>query len=131
MNKKELVNEFQTAAYNRSGLVRPHQEFIPYNDTAKLKARLLVEEAHELVEALYEKDIKEVTKEVCDVLYICYGIAATYNLPIEDAFLEVHKNNMLKINTAICNNGKWIKHKDHPKCNLDYLFNKDQSELPL
>jgi predicted HAD superfamily Cof-like phosphohydrolase len=123
MNKKELVDEFQNAV-SKVCATKAYTNFIANDDMALLKIRLLEEEVEELIHSLRYDNIEQVTKELCDVLYICYGIAATYNLPVDDAFLEVHKNNMLKLNNFTIVDGKMIKSPSHPKCNLKHLFER-------
>lgn len=124
---KKLVNDFQIGANNLFHGV--HQEYIPNDVIVKVKIALLQEEVDELVEALQEKEDVEVLKELCDCLYILFGIAATYDFPVEDAFLEVHKNNMLKLGYPVVN-GKLVKPKDHPKVQLKPLLTK-QLEFKL
>ena len=122
---KNLVDEFQKGVV---GLGHGyHQEYIPGNSVACIKAKLLAEECEELCQELYAEFYFEKTnnkeavlKELCDVLYIAFGIAATYDLPIEQAFIRVHENNMLKLKYPIVD-GKVIKAKDHPKVDLSDL----------
>lgn len=51
-----------------------------------------------------------VLKELCDLLYVAYGFAVAYNLPVLEAFNRVHASNMSKLG----NDGKPI-HRDDGK----------------
>lgn len=37
------------------------------------------------------------TKELADLLYVVYGTAVTFNLPLQEVFEEVHRSNMSKL----------------------------------
>lgn len=120
-----LLREFHRAVFIKTGNWRSdiNQKFIPDNPTAKLRIGLHEEEVDELSKALTEEDLEQVLKELCDCLYVLYGTAVTYNLPVEEAFKRVHANNMLKITTGDVNNlGKFVKAKDHPKVDLKDLI---------
>lgn len=47
-------------------------------------------------------------KELCDLLYVVYGTAATFGMDIDGAFKEVHRSNMSKLG----DDGKPIKRAD-------------------
>jgi len=47
-------------------------------------------------------------KELCDVLYVTYGFAATFGLNINEAFNRVHASNMSKLGE----DGKPIYHDE-------------------
>lgn len=40
---------------------------------------------------------KKLTKELADLLYVIYGTAVSFGLPLEEVFNEVHKSNMSKL----------------------------------
>jgi predicted HAD superfamily Cof-like phosphohydrolase len=44
-----------------------------------------------------DKVRENIIKEIADLLYVIFGFAVTYNLPIGEAFLRVHKSNMSKL----------------------------------
>lgn len=44
-----------------------------------------------------EIDKAALTKELADILYVVYGTAASFGLPINAAFREVHRSNMSKL----------------------------------
>jgi NTP pyrophosphatase (non-canonical NTP hydrolase) len=120
----EALKEFQSVLQQKTG-VEEHlvgQNFIAGSDTASLRAKLVEEEAQELYDALQLEDTSQVLKECCDVLYVVYGVAAVYNLPLEEAFWRVHENNMLKLKSAsIREDGKLMKPPGLPKVQLGDL----------
>lgn len=125
----EELKEFHKAVYKKTGsnLSKLTQEFVPNTETANLRAALIDEEAFEACEELSGGTKEGLLKELCDVLYVIFGTAVTYNLPIEEAFKIVHQNNMLKIkNGTVGHNGKFIKAKDHPKCDFSKLLGEDK-----
>lgn len=67
--------------------------------TAALRASLIKEEAKEVSNAIWEEPIENITKELCDLLYVTYGTILSYGLQnkIEECFDEVHKSNMSKL----------------------------------
>lgn len=82
---------------------------------AELRANLIYEEFLEVLEELgfylsndYGNiglgwifngpiDQARLTKELADLLYVIYGTAVTFNLPLQEAFNEVHRSNMSKL----------------------------------
>lgn len=42
-------------------------------------------------------DIYEVADALADILYVVYGTAAEFGIPIDEIFAEVHKSNMSKL----------------------------------
>jgi predicted HAD superfamily Cof-like phosphohydrolase len=69
---------------------------------AALRAELLMEEAREATDELLDfsnasGSRARLAKELADVLYVAYGIAVVFDIPIEVIFNEVHKSNMTKV----------------------------------
>ena len=59
-----------------------------------MRFKLIIEELHEFTDAT---DKENLLKEMADLLYVIYGYAATYGLPIDEAFKRVHESNMSKL----------------------------------
>ena len=78
-----------------------------------LRKRLLAEEAAELFEAIDEGDIEHIAAELADVLYVVYGTALTYGIPLDAAVEEIHRSNMSKLdernNPIMRHDGKVLK----------------------
>jgi predicted HAD superfamily Cof-like phosphohydrolase len=69
---------------------------IPEHKEVLLRLRLISEEFAELVEAIGNNTITHVAKELADLLYVTYGTAISFGIPIDDILHEVHKSNMTK-----------------------------------
>ena len=77
-------------------------------DMESLRMRLIEEEMDELSDALIDDNIVEVADALTDILYVVYGMADIYGIPIDACFREVHRSNMAKLDE----NGKPIKRAD-------------------
>jgi predicted HAD superfamily Cof-like phosphohydrolase len=108
-------------------LDQPPSIFLPFEPggaQAKKRARLIEEEAAELVAALMNEDIAGVTKECADLHYVTFGTEVTFGIPAFDAFLAVHENNMGKLGSATWDGQKLIKAKGYPKVDLTAILAK-------
>ena len=103
-------------------------------DLLKMRTKLIEEETKEAVqETLWEDafgvpkvDKLELTKELADLLYVTYGMAVTFGLPIDEVFERVHRSNMSKLGDdgkpIYREDGKVLKGPNYEKPNLDDLF---------
>ena len=66
------------------------------------------------------------TKELADLLYVTYGFAVTFGLPIDEVFERVHLSNMSKLGDdgkpLYREDGKVLKGPNYQKPQLDDLF---------
>lgn len=62
-----------------------------------LRCALIEEEAAEFRAALDADDLVEVADALADLLYVVYGAALTFGIPIAEVFAEVHRSNMTKL----------------------------------
>lgn len=69
---------------------------VPQVEDASVRAHLVLEETAELVQALASGDRLAALDAVADLLYVTLGTAVTFDLPIVEAFDEVHVSNMTK-----------------------------------
>lgn len=67
------------------------------DDVKSLRCALIDEEAGEFREALEAGDIVEVADAIADLLYVVYGAARTFGIPVREVFAEVHRSNMTKL----------------------------------
>lgn len=78
----------------------------------KFRMSLIEEELSELKTALDAKDRVETVDAIADLLYVIYGMAASFDIDADKAFNIVHRSNMSKFcttkNEAI-NTVKWYK----------------------
>lgn len=112
----KLLDEFRTATGDKPVV------FVPNHPAAQLQSRLIEEEAVEVLDALALQTEEQLLKELCDLLYVTFDTAWKYDLPIWQAFQEVHKNNLLKTEYPRNEYGKIIKPANHPKVNLRNLI---------
>lgn len=87
------VKEFQTAVGQHVG---SKPEF-PDPAERELRIRLLKEEYEEYIQGECRNDLENIAKELADIIYIVCGTAASYGIPLDKVFDEVHKSNMTKL----------------------------------
>lgn len=91
---------------------------------------LIAEEFDEVSDELFPEhpivDKKKLTKELADLLYVVYGTAVTFGLPLEEVFEEVHYSNMSKLGEdgkpIKREDGKILKGPNYKEPNLDKYF---------
>ena len=88
---------------------------VPDAATCALRMRLIQEECDELREALAQRDVEAVAKELADVLYVVYGTAVSCGIDMTPVFQEVHRSNMSKVGGHKRADGKWISHPIIPR----------------
>jgi len=109
-----------------------HIELSPTNNVpteVKVERKMLItEESKELIEAIDNGNIQEISKEMCDVLYAVLGTAVAFGLQdkILDVFDAVHESNMSKLDREgkplIREDGKILKSELYKKPELEVLF---------
>ena len=62
-----------------------------------LRKSLIMEEALEIYEAIIRDDIIEIADGLADLVYILYGTALAYGIPLDDVIEEVHRSNLTKL----------------------------------
>lgn len=107
-----------------------------YNDTPTtikgdqrvLKYKLMAEELREVKEAMDAEDLPEIAKELSDLLYVVYGAADAYGIPIDECFAEVHRSNMSKLdkdgNPIFRTDGKILKSELYEPADMKKFFDK-------
>jgi predicted HAD superfamily Cof-like phosphohydrolase len=71
----------------------------PSLELIALRIRLIREEWVELLQEFESQpyDMAKVSKEMADLLYVIYGAADVFGIPIDRVFEEVHDSNMSKL----------------------------------
>ena len=104
-----------------------HQQFdihvasvptLPNEATECLRIRLIQEEFDELQEALHQKELPSIAKELADLLYVVYGTAVSYGIDMEPIFHEVQRSNMSKVGGYKREDGKWVKPSTYSPANI-------------
>lgn len=62
-----------------------------------LRCRLILEEAQEFVDACEDNDLVAMADALADLLYVTYGAAVTFGIPLDSVVQEVHRSNMTKL----------------------------------
>lgn len=94
------------------------------DDLVSLRARLIQEEYLEVSEELLRyrvtglidetlggepaANLENLAKELADLLYVVYGTADLFDIPLEAVFAEVHRSNMSKVSP----DGKVVRRAD-------------------
>jgi predicted HAD superfamily Cof-like phosphohydrolase len=109
------------------------------NDTSdrllmKMREDLITEECREVLAETRRAwdegtiDKAELTKELADLLYVVYGFAVTFGLPIDEVFERVHRSNMSKLGDdgkpLYRDDGKVLKGPNYQPPKLDDLFDE-------
>lgn len=98
----------------------------PFYGDYLLRQKLIDEEYEELCEAMNTNDVKEIAKEMADLLYVVYGTAVTMGIDLDAVFAEVHKSNMSKLDDdgkPMYNSyGKVVKSDNYRPPNLSDLI---------
>jgi predicted HAD superfamily Cof-like phosphohydrolase len=80
-----------------------------YKALCELRCALIDEEYHEeLQPAMEAGDIVEMADALADILYVTYGCAVAFGIPIDECFAEVHRSNMSKTGP----DGKALRRED-------------------
>ena len=85
----EMVQQFHR--------IMGHSLNLPYEQNSnadRLRMKLMSEEFDEVCAA---ENAENLLKELCDVLYVTYGYAATFGWDLDAAFRRVHASNMSKL----------------------------------
>ncbi len=75
--------------------IREHPEQIGVKDRLR-RARLIMSEAAEFLEAADRDDFVEMVDALADILVVTYGAAVEMGVDLEPVFAEVHRSNMSK-----------------------------------
>lgn len=81
-----------------------HQKFAPFDgdefeDQGKraLRQDLLLEEFTEYLDAESINDKVGIADALADMIYVIFGTAAAYDIPLDEVIAEVHRSNMTKL----------------------------------
>ena len=102
---------------------------VPDEATQILRNRLIQEEFEEFQEAMQNKDLSAMAKELADLLYVVYGTAVSLGIDMEPVFKEVHRSNMSKVGGYKREDGKWVKPSTYSPAQLDSVLTA-QMESP-
>lgn len=99
---------------------------MPSGSVRQLRINLIEEEFGEFVEADLHGDIIGVADGLADLLYVIYGAAHAYGIPIYEVFQEVHRSNMTKVWPDGVNrrreDGKTLKPDSYSPANINAVL---------
>jgi len=99
------VNEFHRACRH----VAPNTPQALDEKTARLRVRLIVEEAYEFKDAVEGGNYLEMIDALCDLNYVLQGAAVSMGVDLQPFFVEVHMANMNKTKGGKDAGGKQMK----------------------
>jgi predicted HAD superfamily Cof-like phosphohydrolase len=70
---------------------------IPLPSRQQLRVELIDEEFKEFKEGIANHDIVEIADALADLIYVIYGAALEFGIPIDKVVEEVHRSNMTKV----------------------------------
>jgi predicted HAD superfamily Cof-like phosphohydrolase len=90
--EQKLVLEF----HKKYGLPCPAGPVMPTIKDRMRRARLIISEAAEFLDAADKSDFVEMVDALADILVVTYGTAIEMGVDLEPVFAEVHRSNMSK-----------------------------------
>jgi len=102
--EQRMVKEFHA----RYDLPRATTPAMPGVKDRMRRARLIITEAAEFLEAADRSDFVEMVDALADILVVTYGTAVELGVDLEPVFAEVHRSNMSK-NGGLDPGGKVLK----------------------
>ena len=99
----------------------------PTRSLLSLRSKLIYEETTEVLVELESQQLDKaaLTNELSDLLYVVYGTAITFGLPLDIVFNRVHQSNMSKLvdgKPLYREDGKVLKGPNYKPPMLDDLF---------
>lgn len=93
INYAAMVREFMALA---PGQTVPFMAHTGDETLTKFREGLIGEEFDELVNAMADGDLEGIADGCADLLYVVFGTALAFGIPIDAVFAEVHRSNMSK-----------------------------------
>jgi NTP pyrophosphatase (non-canonical NTP hydrolase) len=108
MTIEEMLEEWHRSVGDGDGVTSPGFE------TKELRKTLITEEYDESIEAIDFEDRVKISKELSDLVYVVFGTARAYSIPLEECIAAVHASNMTKLSPGMerREDGKILKGND-------------------
>ena len=108
------VREF----HDKFGIPAPDRATVSIPGELKIsRIELMREELAELIAAMESAGLVEIADGLADLLYVVFGTAAAYGIPMDEVFREVHRSNLSKLGPEgrplIGEHGKRLKGPDY------------------
>ncbi len=101
-----------------------HDVWPPSYEERALRLSLIEEEFKEVLEEMNTFNKIKLAKELADLLYVVYGTAVSFGIPIDEVFDEVHRSNMSKLvdgKPLKREDGKVLKGPNYTPPNFDWI----------
>lgn len=122
LSNADKVEEFHLAMGMTNG------KWPPTEDEITLRMKLIDEENEEVFQEFHQANglkKEKIAKELADLLYVVYGTAVSFGIPIDEVFDEVHKSNMSKLvdgKPVKREDGKVLKGPNYKPPQFDHIF---------
>lgn len=101
------------------------------DNTDRLRLELIYEEVQELADALAAGDKTEIADALGDILYVTFGAAHVYGIPINAVFAEIQRSNMSKLGEdgkpVYREDGKVLKGPNYSPPNIAEVLEKAEN----
>ncbi len=105
---------------------------LPAQDRRDMRIRILKEELQEYLAAEESDDLVEVADALADMVYVIYGTALEYGLPLDQIIEEVHRSNMSKLDDdgkpIHREDGKVVKSQNYTPPNIEDIIKSSRSQ---
>lgn len=118
----QKVSEFHIAMGMTNGV------WPPTEDEISLRMKLIDEENEEVFQEFHQANglnKQKIAKELADLLYVTYGTALSFGIPIDEVFDAVHRSNMSKLvdgKPLKREDGKVLKGPNYQPPQLEFIF---------
>lgn len=126
MQVSEMLEEF----HSTFGLTINTKPQLVDEKLGLLRQSLIDEENDELAIAVERDDLVEIADALADIVYVAYGTALVYGIPLDTILEEVHRTNMDKLENGKVlrrSDGKVLKRKGWAAPDIESIL-KDASE---
>lgn len=133
----EMVREFMDVYSQEVRTIPPLQgtNFPVLMPEYWMRLDLINEEYSELEHSMINQDIVEIADALGDLLYVIYGTALSFGIPIDAVMAEIHRSNLSKLDedgTVIRRaDGKVLKGPAYSPPNINMVLYKASKGLPL
>jgi len=119
VNYSGMIAEFMT---KHKQTIRDYPQIPEDGNERELRRKLIAEEAMETCEALANSDLILIADGLADLLYVVFGTALSYGIPMETIFTEVHRSNMSKPKLGHTMNGTKVEKGSYSKPQIATLL---------
>ncbi len=124
-----MVKEFNIAV---GGFWSPSATINIPAELQDLRLKLIMEEAHELEDALAAQNLVAVADALGDLAYVTFGAALTFGIDLDEVIAEIHRSNMTKLGPdgrpILRDDGKVLKGSNYsPPCLEPIIYREAQS----